>query len=255
MKVVILCGGKGTRLKEKTEFIPKVLVEIGGYPILWHIMKIYSHFGFKDFVLLLGYKGEMIKEYFANNETWKKEDFRLDMKKKEISYIGQELEDWTIEFIDTGPDTNTGGRIKKIQHLIKDDTFLCTYGDGVADIDIKKTIEFHKKHDKIATMAVVNPLSQFGIVEIGDDDVVTGFKEKPKLKSWINGGFFVFNKKIFDFIGENDVFEKDPLERLVKKGQLAAFKFQGFWECMDTYKDNEMLNDLWHTHPPWKVWK
>jgi len=233
MKAVILAGGLGTRISEETSVKPKPMVEIGGRPILWHIMKIYSHYGFNDFILCLGYKGEKIKEYFSRENK----------------------EKWRIEFVDTGLDTNTGGRIKKIEKYIETDYFLVTYGDGLSDINIKKLVEYHKKHGKIATMTCTNLRSNFGIVEIDDDNVVVGFKEKPFINMWINVGFFVFNKKIFNYLEENSVLEGTPMEQLVKGGELIALKYGGFWEGMDTYKDTRRLNDAFNKgKAKWIMW-
>jgi glucose-1-phosphate cytidylyltransferase len=231
MKTVILCGGEGTRLKEITESIPKPLVEIGGKPILWHIMKIYSHYGFNDFVLCLGYKGELIEKYFKDNPE----------------------SDWSIEFVDTGAKTNTGGRIKKIEKFISDDLFFATYGDGLANIDLNSLLKFHNDKKKIATITCANPLSQFGVLDV-EDDLVLGFKEKPPLNQWINGGFFVFDKRIFDYLTEDSVLEKEPFEKLANLKEIAAYKFNEFWECMDTFKDMQLLNKLWKDgKAPWKV--
>ncbi len=234
MKTIILCGGMGTRLRELTQSIPKPLVEIGGKPILWHIMKIYSHYGFNDFILCLGYKGELIREYFKDN--------------KEIQ--------WNIIFEDTGINTNTGGRIKKIEHRIHEEMFFATYGDGLASINLNELIDFHKSKNTTATITCVNPLSQFGIVEIDEQEKITRFKEKPPLSQWINGGFFVFNKDIFKYLTENDVLEKAPFEKLAVEKEISAYKFKGFWSCMDTYKDTQTLNELWQKgSPPWMIWK
>lgn len=233
MQVVILCGGKGERLKEHTEVIPKPLVEIGNKPILWHIMKTYAHYNHKDFILCLGYKGEKIKEYFKNNNS----------------------ENWNINFADTGLDTNTGGRIKKIEKLVDGADFLATYGDGVSDINVKSLVEFHKKHGKIATVTCTQLRSNFGIVEIDKNSMITGFNEKPFMNMWINGGFFVFNKNIFSYLGEDSVLERGPMESLAKDGQLMAYKYSGFWGCMDTYKDTRMLNDMVENNKAkWMVW-
>lgn len=233
MQVVVLCGGKGERLKEQTEIIPKPLVEVGGKPILWHIMKIYAHYNHKDFILCLGHKGDNIKEYFKKNNS----------------------ENWNISFADTGLDTNTGGRIKKIEKLINGADFLATYGDGVSDINIDSLVEFHKKHGKIATMTCAQLRSNFGIVEVGNRSIVTGFREKPFMNMWINGGFFVFNKKVFSYLKENSVLEREPMEALAKEGQLTAYKYSGFWECMDTYKDTRMLDEMVENNKAkWMVW-
>lgn len=225
MKTVILCGGKGTRMGEGK---PKALVEIGNKPIIWHIMKIYAHFGFRDFLLCLGYKGDDIKKYVD-----KLSKSKGDEKK------------WNITCVDTGLNTNTGGRIKKIEKYIDNNTFFATYGDGLANIDLSALLKFHTNHKKIATLTVVKPYSQFGILKIGKDGKVIEFKEKPRLNQWINGGFFVFSKKVFDYLKNKDILERDSFGRLIKAGQLIAFKFQGQWMCMDTFKDNLMMNELW----------
>ena len=231
IKTVILCGGKGTRMGN--DELPKALFSIGGRPVLWHIMKIYAHYGFKDFILCLGYKGHKIKEYFAK------------------------VKDWHIRFVETGLDTNTGGRIMKIESHIKEETFFATYGDGLADININALLKFHKAHKKTATLTAVKPFSPFGIVGIATrSDTVTHFEEKPVLDHWINGGFFVFEKKIFDYIKEGDILEKNTFNRVIKTKNLAAYKHGGFWECMDTYKDNLRLNQLWdEKKAPWAIWK
>ena len=232
MQTVILCGGKGTRLREFTENLPKPLVEIGGKPILWHIMKIYSYYGFNDFILCLGYKGEMIKEYFRNNSEWK------------------------ITFVDTGQETYTGGRIKKIERYIDGGVFLVTYSDGLSNINLNELLNFHKSKKTIATITCVNPISQFGILEIDEQGIITMFKEKPLVNQWINGGFFVFNKEIFNYLSENDVLEKHPFERLANEKKISAYKFNGFWSCMDTYKDTQTLNELWDKgSAPWRIWR
>ena len=234
MKVVILCGGKGTRLREKTESLPKALVEIGNRPILWHIMKIYSSQGFNEFVLCLGYKGPMIKEYFKDLQTQEK---------------------WKIHFADTGEETNTGGRIKQIQSLITEKSFMVTYGDGVSDINLKELVEFHQHHGKLGTVTAVNPPSQFGLLDIQDDHTVRTFREKPQIDRWINGGFFVLQKDFFNYLQESDVLEQAPLEKLSRDKQLMAYRHRAFWKCMDTYKDTLTLNDLWAAgQAPWKLW-
>ena len=233
MKVVILCGGKGTRLREFTEDIPKPLVEIGGKPILWHIMKIYSHYGFNDFILCLGYKGKIIEDYFKNNNH----------------------ENWNIEFVDTGEKSNKGQRIKAVEKYIKDEDFFVAYGDDVADVNIKECLDYHLKNGKIVTLTAVNPESQFGIMEVNDNNEIIEFKEKPKLDHWINGGFFVFNKKIFSYITDDYDLEKETFNELVKEKQICAFKHPGFWKCMNTFKDTIELNELWDKDKaPWKVW-
>jgi len=230
IQTVILCGGKGTRMGY--EELPKPLFKIGDKPILWHIMKIYESQGFRDFILLLGYKKEKVINHFKGHK------------------------DWNIEFLDTGLDTNTGGRIKKVERLIKNDKFFVTYGDGLSDINLNSLLRFHNKHKKIATLTSVQPPSQFGIVGIDSRNMVTHFEEKPKTDHWVNGGFFVFNREVFKFIKERDVLESDTFSRLVAEKKLAAYRHTGFWECMDTYKDNLRLNQLWDSgKPPWAIWR
>ncbi|MBI3036802.1 glucose-1-phosphate cytidylyltransferase [Candidatus Woesearchaeota archaeon] len=257
MKVVILCGGKGTRFREYPEEIPKPLAVIGGKPILWHLMKTYSHYGYKDFILCLGYKGDMIKKYFIEEE-WRASDFTMNLKNRQKQTLAAgEEEDWNITFADTGLETNTGGRIKRIEKYIpQGEDFFATYGDGLANIDIRQLLEFHKKKGGIATITCLRPYSQFGIVEIDDNSsAVTSFKEKPRLDYWINGGFFVFKKEIFNYLGDNDVLEQKPFETLAAKKEIAAYKFEGFWQCMDTFKDYQSFNELWEKGAPWKVWR
>ncbi|MDD5120674.1 MAG: sugar phosphate nucleotidyltransferase [Candidatus Omnitrophica bacterium] len=231
MKTVILCGGKGTRMGN--DDLPKGLFPIGGRPILWHIMSIYSHYGFNDFILCLGYKGKNIREYFEKVKQWK------------------------ITFVETGENTNTGGRLKKIEEHINEDHFLATYGDGLADINLSKLVNFHRKHKKSATITVVKPFSQFGIVGVDPHtQSITHFEEKPILDHWINGGFFVFNRNIFGYLKGNDILEKDSFKRLLIDKKLNAFKHLGFWRCMDTYKDNLELNELWKERKAaWKIWE
>ncbi|MBI4970704.1 MAG: glucose-1-phosphate cytidylyltransferase [Candidatus Omnitrophica bacterium] len=257
LKVVILCGGAGTRLKEETDFRPKPLVEVGTRPILWHIMKIFSHFGFNDFILCLGHKGHMIKEYFMNYVI-RNNDFTINLDKPgEIKFHGDHNEGhWKITLVDTGLNTMTGGRIKRVQRYVDTDPFLVTYGDGVADVDILKLLEYHKKQNTIATVTGVQPLSQFGIIEMEREGKAMGFKEKPKLDSWVNGGFFVFQNKFFDYLTDDSVLEQEPLKKLASEKQLAIYPHQGFWQCMDTFKDVEGLNQLWQEkRAEWKVWK
>ena len=255
VKTVILCGGKGTRLREQTEKVPKPLVEIGGIPILVHIMKIYSHYGFNDFVLCLGYKGDEIKKYFRDY-IFSKGDMKMDLEKDEIKSLVSEKENWKITFVDTGLETQTGGRIKKIKEHIDGDDFFCTYGDGLSQVDLKELLEFHQKNGKIATMTCVQPASPFGMIKFGEDNVITESKEKPPLNQWINGGFFVFSNKIFDHIGDNEILEKEVFDKLVEEKEICAFPFDGFWDCMDTFKDNQVLNEMWKkSEAPWKVWE
>ena len=258
-QVVILCGGKGTRLREHTEEIPKPLVEVGGMPILWHIMKGYARHGFTDFVLCLGYKGEKIKDFFMNFEYRKMGDLTIEKGKVTMSgktVPGNDLADWRITFAETGPETHTGGRVKKIQKYIHANTFFVTYGDGLSNINFSDQLKYHLQHGKTATMTCVKPRNPFGVVEVDARKHVRSYVEKPRMSQWVNGGFFVFERKIFRAIRDNDVLEKEPLEKLSRNGQLMAYEFDGFWTCMDTYKDTQMLNDLWKKgHAPWKSWK
>ena len=257
MKVVVLCGGLGTRLREETEFRPKPLVEIGGRPILWHIMKMYAHAGYREFVLCLGYRGNMIKEYFLNYEAMNS-DFTVCLgRHSQIEYNNDHLEqDIRLTLADTGLATMTGGRVKRIQKYVDSDTFLMTYGDGVSNVDIRRLVEFHKQHGKLATVTAVTPTSRFGVVQTNTEGRVLEFLEKPKTTGWTSAGFFVFQRGIFDYLGGDDcILERDPLERLAADGQLMAYHHDGFFYAMDTYREYEYLNDLWTKgHAPWKVW-
>ena len=257
MKVVLLAGGLGTRLSEETEIRPKPMVEIGGRPILWHIMKIYSHFGFNEFVICLGYKGYMIKEYFSNYFLHMA-DVTIDMVTNTMSVHRKSAEPWKITLVDTGSATMTGGRIKRIQSYIGKERFMVTYGDGVADIDIRALSDFHTARGLYATITSVQPPGRFGALEIGSNGEVTAFREKPKGdSSWINGGFFVFEPAVFDFIeGDSTILEREPLERLAASGQLAAFLHRGFWKPMDTVRDKLELDELCAKGTaPWMVWR
>ena len=258
MKVVILAGGLGTRLSEETEIKPKPMVEIGDRPMLWHIMKIYSHYGFNDFVICLGFKGYFIKEYFANyylhqcNVTF---DFRNNGNNMTIDH--HNAEPWRVALVDTGLSSMTGGRIKRIQEYIGDETFMMTYGDGVSNVNITKLVEFHKEHKKLVTVTAVKPTGRFGALEIQDGtNHVKKFKEKPKAAiSWMNGGFFVIEPQVFDYIQDDEMpFELEPLENISRDNQLVAYKHDGFWQCMDTLMNKRELDKLWSTHPKWKVW-
>ena len=258
MKVVILAGGMGTRLSEETDVKPKPMAEIGTKPMLWHIMKIYSHYGFNDFVLCLGYKGYMIKEYFANYFLHQA-DVTIDMKNNKMEVHHKKAEPWKVTLVDTGLNTMTGGRIKRVQEYVGKQPFMLTYGDGVADVDIKKLIAFHKAQGKLATMTAIQPLGRFGAVDIADNGTVRAFQEKPQGDgAWINGGFFVLEPKVFDYIkdGDSSIWERAPLETLAAKGQLAAYTRTKFWKCMDTLRDKTELENLWQSgKAPWKVWK
>ncbi len=257
MKVVILAGGFGTRLSEETHLKPKPMVEIGGKPILWHIMKIYSAYGFNDFIICLGYKGYVIKEYFANYFLHMA-DVTIDLSNNEIEVHNAKAEPWKVTLVDTGLNTMTGGRIKRIQEFVSNETFMLTYGDGVGNIDIRALVEFHKKHGKYATVTAVQPSGRFGALDLKEGGMVLSFREKPKGDgAWINGGFFVLEPQIFDYIkGDDTIWEREPLENLAKDGQLVAYKHKGFWKCMDTLRDKNELESLWQSgNPPWKVWE
>lgn len=251
MKVIILAGGFGTRLSEYTDAIPKPMAKIGDKPILWHIMKIFEHHALNDFVLALGYKNEIIKEYFSKYSLLNS-DFSIDLKSGNMEMHQVQSEDWNVTLVDTGLDTMTGGRIKRLKDFVGNQTFMVTYGDGVGNIDIKNLIKFHKSHKRLATVTAVRPQARFGELEIVDD-CVKSFKEKPQLdQGWINGGFFVLEPEVFDLISDDSVmFERQPLEELSSEENLMAYKHHGFWKCMDTKRDLEILNDLWNTNPPW----
>jgi glucose-1-phosphate cytidylyltransferase len=256
MKVVILAGGFGTRLSEVTEVKPKPMVEIGGKPILWHIMKTYSSYGFNEFVILLGYKGYVIKEFFSNYFLHQS-DVTIDLANNSVEVHQNESEPWKVTLLETGLNTMTGGRIKRAESYIGNDDFLLTYGDGLSDVDISKTIDFHKLHGKSITMTAVQPAGRYGALEIKDDNSIASFKEKPKGDgAWINGGFFVCKADVLDYIdGDTTIFEQEPLTSLAAEGQLMSFKHDGFWECMDTLRDKTNLCQLWDSdQSPWKQW-
>ena len=255
MKAVILAGGLGTRLSEETVIKPKPMVEIGGMPILWHIMKIYSAYGINDFIVCLGYKGFMIKEYFANY-FMHMSDLTFDMKNNEMKVHQNKAEPWTVTLVDTGDETMTGGRLKRVKRYLDDETFCFTYGDGVADVNLHELLNFHKNHGKKATMTVVQPPGRFGAVEM-DGDVIREFKEKPKGdNTWINGGFFVLEPSVIDHIKEDStVWERYPLEKLADQKELLAYRHDGFWRPMDTLRDKNYLCTAWdENRAPWKVW-
>lgn len=256
MKVVILAGGLGTRISEETDLRPKPMLEIGGKPIIWHIMKIYSHYGFNDFIILLGYKGYVIKEYFTNYFLYQS-DITIDLATSQMEVHSITSEPWKVALIDTGNDTMTGGRIKRAKKQIGNDTFMLTYGDGVGNINIESLLEFHKCHKKTITMTSVQPEGRFGSINVSDNDRVDKFIEKPAGdKLWINGGFFVCEPKIFSYIkNDKTIFEQTPLKKLARDGELYAYKHRGFWMCMDTLRDKIKLNEIWdEKKAPWKVW-
>jgi len=257
MKVVILCGGLGTRMREETEFRPKPLVEIGQRPILWHIMKIYAHYGYRDFVLCLGYRGNMIKEYFLNYEAMNN-DFTIRLgAQKQFAYHGaHEEQDFCVTLADTGAETMTGGRIRRVARYLDGDTFMVTYGDGLADLNVARLVEFHRQHGKLATLTAVRGQSRFGIVSLSDTGQVLRFQEKPTLEEWVHVGFFVFQRQVLEYLtGDECVLERQPLERLAREGQLMAYRHSGFFYAMDTYREYKALNAMWDAgQAPWKIW-
>lgn len=262
MKVLILAGGLGTRLSEETDLKPKPMVEIGGRPILWHIMKIYSHYGFNEFIILTGYKSHVIKDYFINYYT-RYSDISVDMQTNTIEIHAMRHEPWKVTMLYTGQDSMTGGRIKHAQNYVNGETFMLTYGDGVADIDIAALLERHKSHGKAITMTAIQPEGKFGALNLGENGRVESFTEKPRGDShsydmgWVNGGFFVCEPRIFDYIeGDATVFEQEPLRNLAKDGELFSHRHYGFWKCMDTLRDKNELCNMWaNLSAPWAVWR
>lgn len=258
MKVIILCGGQGTRLKEETEFKPKSMVLIGGKPIIWHIMKIYSHYGFNEFILALGYKAEYIKDFFLNQKAFTS-DFILETKTHKTKFYLEsrnEIDNFKITFVDTGLETLPGERILRCKKYIpeNDKYFMVTYGDGVTDLNIKKLFEFHKKQKTIGTITGVHPRSKFGLVKVKKNNLVYDFVEKPVLSDWVNGGYMVFDKRVFNYLREGET-EHPALVRLAKENQLSLYKHDGFWMAVDTYKELEDLNKIWTEKHPWKIWR
>jgi glucose-1-phosphate cytidylyltransferase len=253
MKTIILCGGFGTRMKEETEFKPKPMVLIGGKPILWHIMKIYTYYGYKEFILALGYKGEMIKDYFLNQRTFLN-DFTLDVFKNKIDFYDNQCDDFKITFAETCLESETGERILKVKKYITEDEFMVTYGDGVAKIDINKLVDFHRKQGTVGTITGAHPYSKYGLLKIDEErNLVINFEQKPLMYDYTSVGFMIFNRKVFDY------FDTGPMEnglvKLAKDGQLSVYKHEGFWKGMDTYREMGELNKLWMTEKPWAVWE
>jgi glucose-1-phosphate cytidylyltransferase len=256
VKVVILAGGFGTRLAEETEVRPKPMVEIGGRPILWHIMKHYAHHGFKEFLIALGYKGEVIKRYFLDYSALNG-SMTINLARGEVQVHDKKCEDWTVHLMDTGLHTQTGGRVKRLEPWLKDQTFMATYGDGVSDIDLHDLLRFHQSHGRLATVAAVRPPARFGGLTF-NGDLVAEFTEKPQIgEGWINGGFLVFESAVFNYLeGDHSSLEVDGLERLAADRQLAAYRHDRFWQCMDTLRDVRLLENLWRSgNPSWKVWE
>lgn len=256
MKVLILAGGYGTRLSEETNLKPKPMVEIGGKPILWHIMKIYSSQGFNEFIILLGYRGYVIKEYFANYFLHQS-DVTIDLSSNQIKVHNNTSEPWKVTLLDTGLHTMTGGRIQQARPYLNEEPFMLTYGDGVSNVDLKALKAFHEAHTGDITMTSVQPDGRFGIIVTGNNEQIVSFKEKPKVdEGWINGGFFMCNPEVIDYIeGSETVFEQAPLENLAKDGKLYTYRHNGFWKCMDTLRDKKQLDDMWESgHSPWKIW-
>ncbi len=256
MKIVILCGGLGTRLREETEFRPKAMVEIGGRPILWHIMSLYAAHGYNEFIAALGYKSEAIKHYFLNYHSLRN-SFTIRLGDGHVQVYDGDREDWTVHLIDTGLETQTGGRIKRLAPWVSGETFMMTYGDGVADINVRDLVAFHRKHGKLATVTAVRPPARFGGLTLNGDLVATFAEKRQISEGWINGGFFVFEPKVLEYIDGNEtIFEREPLERLGKDGQLVAYRHGGFWQCMDTRRDVQLLESLWASgKAPWKSWE
>jgi glucose-1-phosphate cytidylyltransferase len=256
MKAVILAGGMGTRISEETQVRPKPMVEIGGRPILWHIMKLYAHHGVNEFIVCLGYKGYVIKEYFANYFIHNS-DVTFHLSENRIDVHARKSEPWRVTLVDTGDKTQTGGRLKRVRPYLGDETFCLTYGDGLADIDITAAIRFHADQKRLATLTAVTPPGRFGVVTV-DERLITGFREKPPGDGMrVNGGFFVLSPRVLDYVeGDNTIWEREPLERLAAEGQLSAYAHDGFWQPMDHLRDKVLLEELWNSGaPPWKVWK
>ena len=258
MKVIILCGGLGTRLREETEFRPKPMVPVGGRPILWHIMKIYAHYNLREFILCLGYRGSAIKEYFLNYEAMNN-DFTVTLGRAASfqQHGTHDEKDFRVTLADTGVQTMTGGRVKRVERYVDGDTFMVTYGDGLADVDIPRLLEFHRAHGKLATVTTVRPVSRFGTLDMDSDGRVKRFAEKPQAEGWISAGFFVFNRRVFDYFDGGDacIMEHEPLERLALDNQLVAYRHGGFFFAMDTYREYETLNKIWDSgNAPWKIW-
>jgi glucose-1-phosphate cytidylyltransferase len=256
LKAIILAGGLGTRMREETEFRPKPMVEIGGRPVLWHIMKNLAHFGISDFIIATGYKSDMIKEYFLNYEAWNN-DFTIDLGKRDSLTFNNAHDEahWTVTIAYTGENTMTGGRVKQASKYLDDQPFLVTYGDGLADVDINALRDYHRASGSLATVTTVQPTSRFGVMDVDGSGKVISFAEKPKLEGWINVGFFVMEHEFLSYLGPDSILEETPLTKLAESGQLSAYRHSGFWQPMDTYRESLALNDLWDLDAaPWKTW-
>jgi glucose-1-phosphate cytidylyltransferase len=256
-KVVILCGGLGTRLREETEYRPKPMVEVGGRPVLWHLMKLFAHHGLTNFVICIGYRGEMIKDYFLNYEAWNNDVTVTLGHPESVQFHGSHLErGWEVTIADTGDETQTGGRVKRVERYLDGDTFIVTYGDGLSDVDLTALLAFHREHGRLATVTTTRPLSRFGIVDLDPELLVQRFREKPQGDEWVSSGFFVFQREFLDYLDEDCILERTPLERLAAEGEIVAFQHDGFWQPMDTYREFLMLNELWRSgKAPWAVWE
>ena len=258
MKVVIFAGGKGTRISEESHLRPKPMIEVGGKPILWHIMKMYESYGHNEFIICLGYKGYMIKEYFLNY-YFHNADVTVNLENNEVEVHKNKAESFKVTLVDTGLETMTGGRLKRVQQYVGNEEFMLTYGDGVCDVNMEEQLKFHREHGKLATMTIVQPGSRFGMLDIDNDNVVRSFTEKPKEDgAWINGGFFILKPEIFNYLhddADDIMWERQPLEDITADGQLTAYKHSGFWKCMDTLRDNQDLNRMWNVDPRWKTWE
>jgi len=255
VKVVLLAGGLGTRLREETEYRPKPMVEIGGHPIIWHIMKNLSHFGMKDFVIAAGYRGEVIKDYFLNFRS-RSQDFTVSLSTGDVAYHAVQHDDmeWTVTVADTGKDTMTGGRVKRAARYTEG-RFMVTYGDGLADVNVDQLLAFHESHGRLATVTTTRPSTRFGVLDLGPDGVVERFREKPQADGHVNAGFFVFEPEVLEYLDDECVLEREPLERLAADRQLVAYEHTGFWQPMDTYREFQMLNEMWDAgDAPWRVW-
>lgn len=255
MKVVLLAGGLGTRMREETEYKPKPMVEVGGRPVLWHLMKVFASSGLSEFIVCTGYRGDVIKDYFLNYEA-RTNDFTVHLgSSSRVEVHGSHGDDWRVTVADTGAHTQTGGRVKRVASHVNG-RFMVTYGDGLADVDITKLLAFHESHGKLATVTTVRPLSRFGVMDIDSSGLVQRFREKPLTDDYVNVGFFVFEQKVLDYLDEDCVLEQAPLERLASEGQLMAYRHEGFWQPMDTFREYTMLNEMWDSgNAPWKVWQ